>query len=150
MTQTINDITFEPSIWGPHFWFFIHTIAMVYPNHPNETTKKKYYDFFHNLSIFIPNEQSGKVFDILLDEYPITPYLDSKESLIRWTHFIHNKVNEKLEQPKISLNDFYNHYIEAYKKPIVKIGEFYKWRQKLIYIIIIIFLSCFIAYLYKI
>ena len=33
----------DPSVWGPHYWFFLHTISMTYPYHPNAVTKKKYY-----------------------------------------------------------------------------------------------------------
>ena len=35
---------FDPEIWGPHYWFFLHTVSESYPLTPNETTKKKYYD----------------------------------------------------------------------------------------------------------
>ena len=31
----------DPKIWGPHYWFFLHTIAMSYPLRPNAVTKKK-------------------------------------------------------------------------------------------------------------
>ena len=30
----------DPKIWGPHYWFVLHTIALNYPLHPNETSKK--------------------------------------------------------------------------------------------------------------
>ena len=26
-----------------------------------------------------------------LDQYPVTPYLDSRESFIKWMYFIHNQ-----------------------------------------------------------
>ena len=42
-------MSLDPKIWGPHYWFVLHTIALTYPLTPNDTTKKKYYDFFHNL-----------------------------------------------------------------------------------------------------
>ena len=45
----------NPEIWGPHYWFFIYTLALSYPLNPNDTTKKKYYDFIQNLPIFIPD-----------------------------------------------------------------------------------------------
>ena len=44
----------NPKVWGPHYWFVLHTIALTYPLHPNETIKKKYYDLINNLPIFIP------------------------------------------------------------------------------------------------
>ena len=33
---------FEPNVWGPHYWFFLHSIAHSYSSHPNEVTKRKY------------------------------------------------------------------------------------------------------------
>jgi len=66
----------NPKVWGPHYWFVLHTIALTYPLHPNETIKKKYYDFIHNLPIFIPISNMGNSFSELLDLYPVAPYLD--------------------------------------------------------------------------
>ena len=91
----------DPNIWGPHYWFFLHTISMTYPIRPNALTKKKYYEFIQNLPLFIPVEKISTEFSKLIDEYPITPYLDNRESLIRWMHFIHNKINQKLEKPEL-------------------------------------------------
>ena len=93
----------DPTVWGPHFWFFLHTIAMTYPIRPNDVTRKKYYEFICSLPIFIPIEAMGSDFSKLLDEYPVTAYLDSRDAFVRWIHFIHNKINEKLEKPKISM-----------------------------------------------
>ena len=101
----------DPTVWGPHYWFFLHTIAMSYPIHPNAVTKKKYYDFVQNIPMFLPVEEIATHFSKLLNEYPIQPYLDNRESFIKWFWFIHNKINEKLEKPIISLKDFYIQYI---------------------------------------
>ncbi len=143
-----NQMLFNPTIWGPKYWFFLHTIAMCYPNHPNAVTKKKYYEFIQNIPMFIPVENMANDFSKLLDEYPITPYLDDRESFIRWVWFIHNKINEKLEKPKISLNDFYVKYYEEYKTTNVKLKEYYKIREKVIYVSIIVGLLGGIYYLY--
>lgn len=138
----------DPKIWGPHYWFFLHTIAMSYPVHPNAVTKKKYYDFVQNIPLFIPVESMSGEFSKLLDQYPVQPYLDNKESFIRWMWFIHNKINIKLEKPQISLNDFYVKYYEEYKPINEKMSEYYKIRGKLIYsgIIIVIFGSIYYLY----
>ena len=146
--QQVQQNLFNPKIWGPKYWFFLHTIAMCYPNHPNAVTKKKYYEFIQNIPMFIPVETMANDFSKLLDEYPITPYLDDRESFIRWVWFIHNKINEKLEKPKISLNDFYIKYYEAYKTTDVKMKEYYKIREKVIYASIIVGLLGGIYYLY--
>ena len=86
-------IYLDPKIWGPHYWFFLHTLAMTYPHHPNTVTKKKYYEFIQNLPLFIPVEEISKEFEKLIDIYPITPYLDNRHSFTCWMHFIHNKIN---------------------------------------------------------
>ena len=106
----MSSVYLDPKIWGPHYWFFIHTVAMTYPIRPNAITKKKYYEFIQNLPLFIPVENMSGEFSKLLDKYPVTPYLDNRESLIRWTHFINNKINQKLEKPQISLSEFYIKY----------------------------------------
>ena len=138
----------DPKIWGPHYWFFLHTIAMSYPVHPNAVTKKKYYDFVQNIPLFIPVESMAGEFSKLLDQYPVQPYLDNKESFIRWMWFIHNKINKKLEKPQISLNDFYVKYYEEYKPINEKMSEYYKIRGKLIYSGIIASIFGGIYYLY--
>jgi hypothetical protein len=138
----------DPKIWGPKYWFFLHTISLCYPNYPNAITKKKYYEFIQNLPLFLPIEEIASNFSKLLDKYPIQPYLDNKESFIKWVWFIHNKINEQLEKPVISLNDFYIKYYQNYKSKNTKLIEYYKIRQKLIYIGIIIIISLLIYYLY--
>jgi hypothetical protein len=144
----MSTVYLDPKIWGPHYWFFIHTVAMTYPIRPNAVTKKKYYEFIQNLPLFIPVESMSGEFSKLIDKYPVTPYLDNRESLIRWTHFIHNKINQKLEKPQISLSEFYIKYYEEYKSQNVKQIEYYKLREKAIFCGIIMTITGTIYYLY--
>ena len=106
---------YDAKIWGPHYWFFLHTLAFTYPTYPNDVVKKKYYDTIQNFPFFIPHDPISKYFTELLTIYPIKSYLDNKASLIRWVHFIHNKINTKLEKPQLSLEDFYVKYYKQYK-----------------------------------
>jgi hypothetical protein len=101
---------FNKTVWGPQFWFFLHTIALKYPDYPNAIIKKKYYDLITNFAIFFPNQNYATFYNELLKRYPLSPYLDNKESLVKWTWFIHNKVNKKLEKPQLSLQKFYDDY----------------------------------------
>lgn len=119
-------IELNPEIWGPHYWFFLHTIAINYSNNPNETLKKKYYELILNFALFIPNVEIANNYLKLIDIYPVTPYLDNRDSLMRWVHFIHNKINDKLGKQQISfqegLEEYYKNYIpkenekQAFKK----------------------------------
>jgi len=138
----------DPDVWGPHYWFFIHTIAMTYPKYPTSVIKKKYYDLIQNFALFIPIESIGNEFSKMLNLYPVVPYLDSKESFIRWTHFIHNKINEKLEKPVISLEQFYTLYYEKYKPKKIHWTEHMRLRKKIIYVSFIIVLIGLLIYFY--
>jgi hypothetical protein len=138
----------DPKVWGPHYWFFLHTVAMTYPHHPNAVTKKKFYEFFQNLPIFLPVEEISGEFSKLIDKYPVTPYLDNRDSLVRWMHFMHNKINEKLEKPQISLNEFFVNYYDEYKSKDIKLAQYYKIREKVIYLVVITGIAGTIYYLY--
>lgn len=142
-------MTLDSKIWGPHYWFVLHSIAITYPLKPNESTKRKYYDFFHNLPLFIPVTEIGNSFSNILDNYPITPYLDSRESLIKWVHFIHNKINFSLGIKEITLEESLSKYYDNYKPKEEIIYNNIKQRQKYIYFAVVLFLiiSCF--HLYK-
>ena len=144
----MSTIYLDPKIWGPHYWFFLHTVAMTYPHHPNAVTKKKYYEFVQNIPLFIPVQQISSEFEQLLDKYPITPYLDNRDSFVRWMHFIHNQINEKLEKPELSLNDFFVEYYNQYKSQDEKWSDYCKLKEKIIYIGLISSILGIIYYLY--
>jgi hypothetical protein len=145
----MSTVYLDPKVWGPHYWFFLHTIAMTYPHYPSTVTKKKYYEFIQNLPLFIPVEEISSEFSKLIDKYPITPYLDNRDSFVRWMHFIHNKINEKLEKPTISLNDFFVKYYNEYKSKDIKFAEYNKIKIKVIYFTIVISIIGLIYYLYE-
>ncbi len=138
---------FEPTVWGPHFWFFLMTIALSYPESPNSVTKRKYYDFILNLPIFIPNAEIGNKFSGLLDKYPVSPYLDTRESFVKWVHFIHNKVNIMIGKEEISYQTALDDYLREYLPKPIYLSE--KIKISKYYIFITFMMMCFILiYLY--
>jgi hypothetical protein len=141
-------VKLNPEIWGPHYWFFLHTAAMNYSTMPTETLRKKYYELVQNFALFIPDVEVANEFLKLLDTYPVTPYLENRQSLIHWTHFIHNKVNAKLGKREMSLQEsleaYHSHYIpKEREKALMK-----KYKRHLFYGTITA-LSGLILYLYK-
>jgi hypothetical protein len=139
----------DPKIWGPHYWFVLHTMALNYPLHPNKISKKKYYDFIQNLPLFLPISDIGNAFSRLLDKYPVTPYLDSRESFIKWMHFIHNKINISLNLPEKSLQETLHAYYKLYEPSEVLSHENSVRREKYIYITTILLLIIVAVILYK-
>jgi hypothetical protein len=114
---------------------------MNYPLFPNTGTKKKYYDFLYTmLPLFLPVSSMSRQYEQLLKTYPVTPYLDSRDDLVRWMHFIHNKVNQRLNKPEVTLAQFYEHYYAQYQPKETKTLAQYKRFKKMIYIILIIIL----------
>jgi len=128
-------MNFEPEIWGPHYWFFLHTIAESYPLHPTSVTKKKYYDLMINFPLFIPNEDIGNKFSQLLDKYPVAPYLDSRESFVRWMHFIHNKLNIQLGKEELSMPVALETYRNLYKPKKILLRETILTRKHIIHFV---------------
>jgi hypothetical protein len=142
-------MTLDPKIWGPQYWFVLHTIALSYPSNPTETMRKKFYDFYQNLPLFIPIEEIGNNFSKFLDKYPVTPYLESRQSLVRWTHFIHNKINAALALPTMTMEEAMTDYYAKYKPKSIKDNEERKRREKIIFSGFVVVVVGMIVYFYR-
>ena len=136
------------NVWLPHLKFTLQTIAITYPARPNDVSKRKYYDLIQNLPVFFPLEPIGKNFLNLLDKYPVTPYLSSRMSFMKWIHFIFNKIQEQLEQPVDEFYDSLEKYYEEYKPKELKEQQIYKERKKYIQFAIVVALIGLTIYSY--
>ena len=141
-----ENTVFHPITWGPHYWFFLMTIALSYPDNVNSVIKRKYYDFISNLPIFIPNPDLGNKFSHLLDKYPVSPYLDNRESFVKWVHFIHNKINHMLGKDEISYSEAIERYFAEYKPKPIYLSEQIKWKKHIL-VAVFIFLCLLLIYL---
>jgi len=144
----VDNEQFNPQIWGPYFWFFIQTIALQYPNNPNDVIKKKYFTLFTDMEHFLPGEDSRKTYSGMLNDYPISPYLDSKISLLKWVNFIHNKYNRMLNKPIIEMHKGLEDYYKLYDNDISKEIKNKKMREYIVYVSIVSFLILVCIYLY--
>ena len=142
-------MTLDPIVWGPHYWFFLMTIAVSYPKKANSVLKKKYYDFIMNLPLFIPNDKMGNKFSSILDKYPIEPYLDTRENFIKWVHFIHNQINKQLNKPELSYVEAMDAYYSQYKPRDIIMKEEIKKRQHFYYGAVLISLTLTAYFLHK-
>jgi len=137
------------NVWLPHLKFTLQTIAISYPKHPNEVSIKKYYDFIQNLPVFLPMNPIGNNFLDLLDKYPVTPYLSSRMSFMKWVNFIFNKINKQLKKEEIDFYEDLEKYYEEYKPKEMKNKEITKTRKKYIEGGIFVLLLVTIIYFYK-
>lgn len=145
----LNAQLFDREVWEPNFWFFFHTIAHSYPAIPNSVTKRKYYDFIQNIPLFIPNPEIGNEFSKLIDAYPVSPYLDSRDSFIRWMHFFQNRRNLSLGKEEVSLFASLDNYRNNYKPVQMKLSERFQLKREYIVMTFTILLLLFLFFFYK-
>ena len=139
----------DSKVWGPHYWFVLYSIALTYPITPNNVTKKKYYEFIQNLPLFLPHDEISGQFSNLILKYPVTPYLDSRDSFTRWIHFLHNQINKSLNKREITLKEAYQNYYNKYKPKVQKNIEDVLVKKKYLYAALFFSIISFIVFLYN-
>ena len=132
-----------------HYWFVLQSIELTYPEYPNDSIKRKHYDLIQNLPLFLPNKRMGKQFKKKLNEFPVLPYLNSRESFMKWVHFMHNKINRMLGKPEINFYKSLEKYYLNYETKRDKILKKIKQRKKYVSIGVCVFLVIMIFFLYK-
>jgi hypothetical protein len=139
----------EPKVWVPYYSFVLTTIAIEYPETANEITRKKYYELISNLPIFMPKGEISRAFIKMLDQYPVSPYLDTRHSFMKWTHFIQNKIYELCDLPEKTTAESMQEYYDLYKPKEVIMKEHYKKKEKYLFGVAIVLLILSGLYLYR-
>ena len=104
----------EPKIWGPAFWFIIHTIAFNYPENPTFNDKRHTFEFFQNLQYVLPCQKCRKHYMKYFHDHPLTPFLDNKSTLVSWTVQLHNHVNKRYGKSSKTVDEVVRHYNKVY------------------------------------
>ena len=144
----------DSKIWGPYFWFTLHTITLGYPNNPNYINKRNYNDFFLSLQNVLPCKLCQQHYKQHLIENPISAHLDNKESLVKWCFDLHNKVNISLNKPIFTYEQFIEKYRQIYSPTIIEkiinkdhIDKYRKYKNgTLIFGIVTLFLTIYFFY----
>ena len=71
----------DSQIWGPHAWFFLHTISFQYPDNPTDNDKNQHASFFNSLSTVLPCGVCCDHFKKFIKQYPFEKYLNNKKQL---------------------------------------------------------------------
>lgn len=96
----------NPKLWGPHFWQTFHFTAYGYPSNPNSTDKSAYKTFYIHFMKILPCDKCSVSSQEIIDTSLLEKALESKETLIRWTYDLHDKVNKKLNKTSPSFETF--------------------------------------------
>lgn len=93
---------FPPAVWGPIFWMTIHIVALGYSDDPSYGEKRAAKEFYEGLQFLIPCPKCREHYRDNLRTNPITPSLDNRRDLFKWTVNMHNIVNKQLGKPVVS------------------------------------------------
>jgi hypothetical protein len=107
----------DPTIWGPKLWFFIHTIALNFPENPTFEQKKYYESFFENLKYIIPCDKCRLHYTQRQNINPVSKYLTDPNALFKYTIDLHNEVNKSLGKRIYSYEEVSNLYKNHYNNP---------------------------------
>jgi hypothetical protein len=113
---------FPPSVWGPFFWHTIHITALGYPRAPTYSDKKAAKEFYESLVFLIPCPVCREHYATHLQKMPLTPHLDRREDLFKWTVQLHNEVNASLGKPRVTEAEallFYRRIGARGKSPVI-------------------------------
>ena len=116
-----------PSSWGPFFWHTIHIVALGYPQSPSYSHKKAAKEFYESLTFLIPCPVCREHYVEYLREMPISPFLDRRDDLFKWTVELHNRVNVKLGKRKYTEMEaiqFYTRLGASTRSPVVTPDDF--------------------------
>ena len=111
----------DPAIWGPHLWFFLHSMSFCYAENrlsPTKTEKKDMYIFLKSLRTVLPCTVCKENYSNYFNLYP--PRLNSRKELFEWLVDLHNHVNtevsKKGDYSNYSYTDVEKMYKSIYKK----------------------------------
>ena len=106
----------DPTVWGPSFWFVLHTVSINYPEKPTYVEKRTHHDFYRIIQHILPCEACRHHYQELFAKYPIEPFLTSKKSLVTWVVMIHNQVNARLGKPLVTTKEVLTNYQMVYSR----------------------------------
>jgi len=102
----------NPEVWGPAFWFSLHNGAIRYPIQPSPTWKERMKQFILGIPVMVPCEKCADHATAHLEAnyYRMDEIVSSRSKLFEFFWEFHNFVNERLNKPKMTLDNAYKLY----------------------------------------
>ena len=104
------------NLWGPAYWFTLHTITFQYPFSPTQQDKDHYRSFFESLQYLLPCKYCRLHYQQNLKEVPIQ--LENRRSLVEWLIKFHNQVNIITGKPIYTVDQIMYQYEKYFGHPI--------------------------------
>jgi hypothetical protein len=91
--QNLNG--FQPRVWGPPLWFFLHIVSVNFPVRPTVEQQMEYYTFFKSLGYVLPCKHCREAYAEWTKSLTLSSFA-SRSTLSKWVYDLHNRVNYKL------------------------------------------------------
>lgn len=97
--STKEAVDYDPVLWGPPGWKFLHFISFSYPERPNRIHKRDYGEFFSAVGNVLPCKSCRQHYQHYLnsskrdDDSGHYAFLSSRTELAKWMVGLHNAVN---------------------------------------------------------
>ena len=118
----MNKMKLPPTVWGPVLWHAIHITALGYSNEPTYVQKRAPKEYYESLADLIPCPICRNHYVTHIQKYPISPHLDKRIDLFRWTVHLHNEVNKSLGKSTMTEMEviyYYKRIGSREKSPII-------------------------------
>lgn len=90
---------FLTTVWGPAFWFSIHTMSFNYPVNPTIKDKKHYKDYIYNLRFILPCKYCRINLTNNLRKKPLYMcHMKNRETFSRYIYELHEIINKMLNK----------------------------------------------------
>ena len=103
------------SIWGPHGWEFIHSVALGFPIKATAKEQADYRSFFVNIQHVLPCPVCKDHYRENLKVYSIDEAVLHHQTLFNWTVDMHNEVNKVRGKEEWKYDRAFSHYFHKYK-----------------------------------
>jgi hypothetical protein len=135
-------------IWGPSFWFIIHSVAINFPDNPSEDEKRKHEIFFTSLQYVLPCEKCREHYKKNLRQHDLRKALESKKGIFDWSVRMHNEVNVSNGGKEWQPETVSAMYYRIYRYPWLFYHQYFTKMIWVLYLIILLLLV-FLVYRLK-
>jgi len=100
----------EPSQFGPHYWYMLHSMALNYPVNPTMFAKQKMKAFIEAIPFLLPCKNCTEHAKEFMAQADINKALQGKKELFTFFWNFHNLVNKRLGKQEMSFENALNMY----------------------------------------
>lgn len=111
LPEKLAPTPFPIDVWGPRFWFVLHTVTQSYPEKPTPQDKENAYNFITAFGKVLPCPSCREHFARIGAEDRVADALGTRDEFMEWGWRIHNRVNVDGGKPAVSRADAMRYFM---------------------------------------